>query len=108
MFGAVEALEGRYSGELSLLILNYRTVELATAAAEPVSAALFPSPSGWKPVADRHGAIPIAIEQQSSATLALVRPHGSLVLIIKGNRAAVAEFDPLIVQQLAPTSENLE
>jgi hypothetical protein len=108
MFGAVEALKGRYSGDTSLLILNYRSVELATAAVEPVSAALFPATSGWKPSSDEKAAASLYIEQQSTDATALVRPHGSLVLIRKGKGAAVAEFDSLLVQQLTPASADLE
>jgi RsiW-degrading membrane proteinase PrsW (M82 family) len=111
MFGAIEALQGTYAGKVSLLLLNYRSADLAAAALESVTLALFAPTAGWTSRAEERAgaAARIITEQQSTGTVVIARPHGSLLLIIKGEASGATEFDSLVVQQLAPpATENLE
>jgi hypothetical protein len=111
MFGAIEALQGSYGGDVSLLLFNYRSAELAAAAVEPVSVALFAPTAGWEPSGEEPaGATPrVQLEQQSTGTMAIVRSYGSLLLVVKGERSAARAFDSVVVQQLAaPAAENVE
>ena len=110
MFGAIDALSGTYSGGINLLLLNYRSAELAAAAVEPVSVALFAPRAGW--TSARKGSAPsaprIALQQESTGQEAIIRPHGSLILIIKSDEGRIAEFESQLVQQVAEAPEALD
>ena len=103
MFGAVDALGGTYSGDIEVLLLNYRSLALAATAVETVAAAMFPTTAGWELKRHESAGAPVRIiaEQQSTGTTAVIKPHGSLLVIIKGEAARVLEFDSILVQQLA-------
>ena len=110
MFGAVDALSGEYSGDLKLLLLNYRSAALAAEAIDKVSIALFLPRAGWELTRAEPGQTKTRVTagQEKTGRTAIVRPHGSLLLIIEGERAALTEFDALIDAQLIAPAEEVE
>ena len=112
MFGAIDALSGKFSGDVKLLLLNYRSTALAKEAIDKVSIALFLPRAGWELTREQPAAelIRVTADQKRTGRKAIVRPHGSLLLIIEGEATALTEFDSLIAAQLpAPgPAENVE
>ena len=110
MFGAIDALSGQYSGDIKLLLLNYRSVTLAAEAIDKVSAALFLPGAGWELTREQPAQTETRVraEQKKTGRTAIVRPHGSLLLIIEGEAMVLTQFDSLIGAQLNAPAEAIE
>ena len=110
MFGAIDALSGKYSGDIKLLLLNYRSAALAAEAIDKVSVALFLPRAGWELTREQPAQtlMRVTAEQKKTGRTAILRPHGSLLLIVEGEATAVTQFDSLIAAQLTAPAEEVE
>jgi hypothetical protein len=110
MFGAIDALSGKYSGDIKLLLLNYRSPALAAEAIDKVSVALFLPRAGWELTREQPAQTQtrVTAEQKKTGRTAIVRPHGSLLLIIEGEGTALTQFDSLIAAQLIAPAGDVE
>jgi hypothetical protein len=94
MFGAVEGLAGDYSSGMILLVLRYRSPEIAARATEPLRATLCPESDGWQivPPGRADPAHRFDARQNSTGKMASLWNYGSLVLVFWGDAARLPEF----------------
>jgi len=92
--GATQGLAGEYSSDMTLLLLRYRSAELAANATESLRLAWFPETDGWA-VAPKTTAAPahrFDAAQTSEREAAAVWNYGSLVLIFRGDAEQMPQF----------------
>jgi protease PrsW len=95
MLGAVNGAAGEYSFKMGLLLLRYRSPELAATATEPLRAAMFPERAGWRVVEHRAVGDPARRFETLNETrreMASVWNYGSLVIIFSGDTARMPQF----------------
>ncbi len=94
IFGAIDGAMGEYQSDMSLMLLRYRSPELAANAIDALRSAMFPERAGWQSAAQR-GADParrFLVQQTSTGQMASVWNYGSLVMIFSGAGAQMAKF----------------
>ena len=94
MLGAVDGQVGSYGGNMNLLLLRYRSPELAAGAIEPLRAAMFSEGDGWQVATAplRGPAHRLNAEQSETDMTVSVWNYGSLVMIFWGNAAQMSKF----------------
>ena len=94
MLGAIDGALGEYASDMSLLLLRYRSPELAADAIEPLRSVMFPERAGWQSVSKRvaHPARRFETQNQSRGESASVWNSGSLVLIFSGDVETMPHF----------------
>ena len=94
MVGAVEGLVGDYSSGMVLLLLRYRSPELAASATEPLRAALCPKNDGWQIAPRGHIEPAHRFDSLQSGTgkMASLWNYGSLVLVFWGDAVRMEQF----------------
>ena len=95
MFGAADALRGRYSSGMALLVLNYTSAERASRGIGPLRNLLYPEKEGWSVIEQGAAATGyrVAILQSNTGTMATMWTYGSLILIFSGDTAQVPAFE---------------
>jgi hypothetical protein len=94
MLGAIDGQVGSYAGDMNLLLLRYRSPELAANAIQPVRTALFPDTDGWEVAPERESdpAHRLTAAQSETDMMVSVWNYGSLVLIFWGDAAQMPKF----------------
>ena len=94
MLGAIDGQVGSYAGDMNLLLLRYRSPELAANAIEPVRTAMFPETDGWEVSPERQSdpAHRLSAQQSETDMMVSVWNYGSLVMIFWGDAAQMPEF----------------
>lgn len=103
MLGAVDGAMGEYASDMSLLLLRYRSPELAANAIDPIRLAMFPERAGWK-LSSQGVANParrFEAQQKSNGQAASVWNYGPLVLIFSGDGKRISKF--AAPQEVLPT-----
>ena len=95
MVGAVDGQVGSYAGDMNLLLLRYRSAELAAGAIEPLRAAMFAEADGWQAGTSppRGPAHRLTAEQSDTEMMVSIWNYGSLVMIFWGDATQMAKFD---------------
>jgi RsiW-degrading membrane proteinase PrsW (M82 family) len=103
MYGAVDALSGIYSKDATVLLLNYRTIDLAAAAVPQVVLAAFPEAAGWeaRQKAQPQSAPRGELIQKGSGKAGIITTYGSLVLLLEGPASDIAQCEADLLQQIA-------
>jgi hypothetical protein len=108
MYGAVDALAGVYSKETTVLLLNYRSIDLAAAAVAQVAIAAFPETAGWQrsdeTQTETAQRVELAHERRDKA--ATITVYGSLVVLLQGTASDITQCEADLLDQIAraPTS----
>lgn len=93
MLGASDAVKAIYQPKMNLLVLNYRSIDGAGSAIDPLRSALFPDKDGWSATVPAAAASGIRVHATRSQEAATLWNWGSLLVIMWGPPAQVQEFE---------------